>query len=273
MSNACKIYSDSQSLILAKEVRTICAPFFKDHAINSFSYSKVFLDGSRAELWSDADALHHSFVNKKYIANTYTPDNYKEDDRYIYLPSKIEGHSRDVREQYKNQLNDQRNIFGYDHCFLIINKCENFCEYFIFYTPPTFTSAINFYFNNLEKLEQFAKEFKDHSQQLIKTVEKDRIILPWRTGGAYKNSAQLTVNYRKSEQHIIHLTLRERQVVRHLLEGKTAKQIALLLDLSPRTVESYLATIKDKYMCNKSSDLIVKLLSSDINLRDLFKNE
>lgn len=258
---------DNQSLLLAKEVRWLCAPLFRKHNINSFSYSKVFLDGSRAELWSDADALHHSFINKKYIANTYTPDNYKDEDRYVYLPNKIESHPQPIKMEYMSQLIDQKEIFDHDHCFLIVNKCKDFCEYSIFYTPSTFTSAINFYMNHLETLDQFSEEFKDKSQHLIKAVEKDRIIRPWRIEKIMINPLSLELSNQMYKQRPIYLTRREKQVIQHLIEGKSAKESAILLGISPRTVESYLADVKEKFHCNKSSDLIIKFLDQNPNMR------
>ena len=41
------------------------------------------------------------------------------------------------------------------------------------------------------------------------------------------------------EQRLASLSHRERQVLRQIVEGLTAKQIATRLDISPRTVETY----------------------------------
>lgn len=51
------------------------------------------------------------------------------------------------------------------------------------------------------------------------------------------------------------LTPRERECLHSLLEGKTAKETAVDLELSPRTVESYFDNIKKKLNCPSKRDL------------------
>jgi DNA-binding CsgD family transcriptional regulator len=46
----------------------------------------------------------------------------------------------------------------------------------------------------------------------------------------------------------------------HLVKGKTMKQIAAALSLSPKTIEHYLDIIKRKLNCYSRSELIEKAL-------------
>jgi DNA-binding NarL/FixJ family response regulator len=52
------------------------------------------------------------------------------------------------------------------------------------------------------------------------------------------------------------LTLREQEVLRLVAEGKTAQEIAGLLYISRRTVETHKSSIQEKLGLNKTSDLI-----------------
>lgn len=52
------------------------------------------------------------------------------------------------------------------------------------------------------------------------------------------------------------LTNREREVLKLIAEGKTSKEIALLLYISVRTVEHHRANIMDKLNIKKSTDLV-----------------
>lgn len=56
------------------------------------------------------------------------------------------------------------------------------------------------------------------------------------------------------------LSKREEDCVYYLLKGLSAKEIAQKLNISYRTVEFYIKTLKEKLECNKTSSLIVKLL-------------
>jgi PAS domain S-box-containing protein len=57
------------------------------------------------------------------------------------------------------------------------------------------------------------------------------------------------------------LTTRERQIVMHLGEGRTSKEIARTLDISPRTVEAYRARLMKKYGAVNVAELLSHLSS------------
>jgi DNA-binding CsgD family transcriptional regulator len=61
-----------------------------------------------------------------------------------------------------------------------------------------------------------------------------------------------------------YLTDRQIGCLYHLVMGKTIKQTAEALKLSPRTVEHYLEAIKLKLGCRSRSDLISKALSMSV---------
>ena len=58
------------------------------------------------------------------------------------------------------------------------------------------------------------------------------------------------------------LTKRECECVFLLIRGKTAKEIAALLSLSKRTVESYIENIKNKMDCQNKAEILVKAISN-----------
>lgn len=55
------------------------------------------------------------------------------------------------------------------------------------------------------------------------------------------------------------LTTRERQIVMHLGEGRTSKEIARMLSISPRTVEAYRARLLKKYGAGNVAELLSHL--------------
>jgi DNA-binding CsgD family transcriptional regulator len=60
------------------------------------------------------------------------------------------------------------------------------------------------------------------------------------------------------------LSVRESEVLFYLLRGKTAKQIASTLKLSPRTIEDYIDHIKIKLNCHTKSALIEKAVEAGL---------
>jgi PAS domain S-box-containing protein len=62
-------------------------------------------------------------------------------------------------------------------------------------------------------------------------------------------------------RNVLNLSGRERQIVMHLGEGRTSKEIARMLDISPRTVESYRARLLKKCNAHNVAELLSHLSS------------
>jgi len=67
------------------------------------------------------------------------------------------------------------------------------------------------------------------------------------------------------------LSPRECECIRYMLRGMTTKQIASVLCLSPRTVEGYIANVKNKLDCKNRYEIISKVLGEDFPWEELFK--
>ena len=65
-----------------------------------------------------------------------------------------------------------------------------------------------------------------------------------------------------SESAAQSLSDREKQCVYYLVRGKTAKEIAKVLNLSPRTIEFYVGRLKVKWGCRKTTELVSKILQA-----------
>lgn len=61
------------------------------------------------------------------------------------------------------------------------------------------------------------------------------------------------------ERPVQELTTRERQLVMYLGEGRTSKEIARIIQISPRTVEAYRARLLKKYKAANVAELLGKL--------------
>jgi LuxR family quorum-sensing system transcriptional regulator SolR len=166
------------SFTASQNVAMLCQDFFNRTGINCFAYSRVYPDGSRAELWSSPDALHHTFIDKKYIIGSYTPAYYAENERYAYLENKIDLFPDIARDRYLAQIRDQKEYFDHAYPFIIVNKKDEFCEYAIFYGSIQKKSIVGFYINNLDLLENFLAFFKSAASSLIKQVSADRLVRP-----------------------------------------------------------------------------------------------
>ncbi len=239
--------------------RDLCQPFFNETGLNSFSYSRLFMDGTRSEVWSDAEAFEHTFHKARYIVGAYTPQYFGVRERYSILDKKVETYPPHLRNRYRMQLADQREYFDYDHCFAILNQDKDFCEYFIFYAPRSNVMALNFYLNNFDRLENFSRYFLQAADNLIEQADQHRIhsaVHPTPDAAPVESAARRALPDEKRA-----FTPREDDVARLLITGATAKEIGNTLGISHRTVESHLEHMKQKLGCMKKSMLVKTLLA------------
>lgn len=61
-----------------------------------------------------------------------------------------------------------------------------------------------------------------------------------------------------------YLTKRETEVLKCIVLGQTAKKIGLSLNISPRTAEAYIETLKLKLQCYSKSDITEATIASGL---------
>ena len=113
------MYSNNPSFRCGDAINQICSGLFKRVGLNAFSYSIVYKDLSRAELWTDLSALEYSFFEKQYIPRVYTPDLIGDKKCFLY-EYEIENFPREIEKKLRKQLSDQRELFDHDNCFFIV---------------------------------------------------------------------------------------------------------------------------------------------------------
>lgn len=107
-------------------------------------------------------------------------------------------------------------------------------------TEDHMITGLIYYCRPWQKEEQFHKLFQlDHKLDL--------------------NIKDYSLDY---HQNKFKLTERECECLFLLIRGKTAKEIATLLTLSSRTIESYLENIKNKMNCRNKSEVLVKAIAN-----------
>ncbi len=70
--------------------------------------------------------------------------------------------------------------------------------------------------------------------------------------------------YNRPGKGLPFLTNKEKQVIKHLMEGHSSKEIAGILDVSPRTVETHRANVLSKFGLKNTTELIKKIVEQKI---------
>ena len=101
---------------------------------------------------------------------------------------------------------------------------------------------------------------EDADRDLFSAIERIRqgktYVSPNLSEELFDDLVQIGKGEGKSFSEIDPLTTREREVVKLIAEGKSSKEIADLLSISARTVDSHRANIMEKLNLKKAADLV-----------------
>ena len=228
-----------------QEMSEIMLPKLTQHGMTVFNYYKIYFDGRVIRLSSDQAWTEHYF-DKNYMNTMTVPKSYlmKPLNYYVWLA-----------EDCPEMLLDAALNFNTSNGITIAEKHPEYIEYFCFAATLENTGIINrFYLNNLDVLHNYGLDFKERASRLLKKAETNLLQLT--------NIDVCHADCRPDEnlhRALIKLTKRQSECARLLLQGRKYKEIARELNLSTRTIESYIDILKDKLQCQNKTELVLKL--------------
>lgn len=252
-------------------INEICRPL-KKIGITYVSYLKNYDDGSQINLSNSADWIKHYYNFKLYQSSLYEnkPSDYSNG--FFLWP----------KDSALDVFKHGRNYFDSDNGITVVEKLKQGCEFFFFSGGRKNHWLPNVLINNFDLLESFIKYFKNNLKQIMDEVEKSRILLPdylhrtaspenevfrlhqnevFELQSLLSDKANNHSNAKPFRQYVALLTSRENDIAYCLINGKTAKETAKELSLSPRTVERHLEHIKRKLNCRTKFELATKILN------------
>jgi len=259
------------TLTSSSEINDICKPFFKGTDLNYFHYCKFYQDFSSTVLVTNPHWVTHVLKNKLYISsNSELKDGF-------FLWS----------EHWPQAAKDASLHFKIHNLMSLVKTSKNEVECISFGSTQEGNKAIEFYLNNSELLKSFIYYFKDKAQKHLSIAQmpENKIVYPphkevktnlSRTSKVLQQTITLEspiqidkfpINDGKSTKW---LSRREIEVLISTIKGRSAKEIARSLDISTKTVESYIASAKLKLDCYSRSALIEKAIS--LGFLDLMKH-
>ena len=254
---------------VAPVVAKICEPLFNNFGLTVFVYSHFLSDGTYLDICTHTQWQTHylqKFASKSFVKD-YIKRISETDTKYILWDNRP-----DIpREENFSQFILDSCSLDIWHGFSIYKKHDNSLEAWHFATTKENYEVINFYLNRLDLLYHFILYFKDQAGKIIDIVDSQkRIYLEDKSSldsakedgqgiAKIQNFIDQTVIKRfplTTERGVVFISKREAECVRHLSSSKTVKEIAKAMDLSPRTVESYLNNIKNKLNCSSKLEII-----------------
>lgn len=237
------------------KVKRVTSPLETHFGITYFYYYRLDTLGNLILLTDHPDIDAYYFSEKMFLTDPYLkhPSHY----RTGFFSMEFYG-----GEAYKE---DQKKIFGtFDlhPCISFIEKHPDAFEFFGFLKEGNL--APSYYVNHLHLIKAFTKHFKNELKPALKQMEEASFsilkIVPeehFYSGLPIIPTIQkdtlrtflVEMGMKKQVAKFDTLSLREQQCLNALIQGKSAKETAVELFLSHRTIEHYLESCRNKLGC------------------------
>lgn len=243
-------------LTMGAEVRNICKSLFENSEITDVFFSRIYPGNKVLGLTTNPSHAEWNIKNKSYkvqIAAASPTCNYQLKTGF-YLIDNL-----NCNDPLRQEMQQGRKLyFSYYHNLVFMRSTGEYVEGFDFGTNNK-NSAINeWYLSNIDVLEKFMQYFKARVSNILNDSDKycfhsPDLIEP--SGNkVYRNIEQGLIRDQdvlktKVEVQYEKLTAREKECLYWLFCGKTAPEIALILNISKRTVEKFISNLKEKFNC------------------------
>lgn len=234
---------------LEEKMREICQPFLEAQGLNYFQYARLYSDGSVSLLVNKTSLLKH-FIELDYSSfSSYKEQHHQQlsywflwDEELPWLPVQI------GREDH--QLH---------HGITLLRRSLNYYDMIAFAMPEERSNASSYYLCKLKIFEQFINFFEKKYGELLKIALSNPIQVPEMNRDinyealCLKNLKRIPVIGASGPTYA---TSQELSCLQLWVQGAHGKEIANKLDLSSKTVETYLARIKARSGFNNRLDLL-----------------
>lgn len=256
------------SEVICQKIKPLCEPLSRVFNIPTFGYRKFFSDGTCFNTSNNFEWT--KFVQEKFT-NVPLP-NYDEEVKSALQSEKhyiLRIGEPDPQDVFLSALydNDIWNTLS------LYRKNENSVEGFYFTSTRDNYQIVDEYINNIELFERFTLYFKDKFSDILSEEEVKKASFSAVSQFVFEENPPRILEEEKYIQDFIaetpihrfflningkevHLSMQEFKSLAWLSRGKSVKEVGRILNLSPRTVESYLDNVKFKTKIESRSKLI-----------------
>jgi DNA-binding CsgD family transcriptional regulator len=242
------------SIVIAERFKKLCEPFIFEYGLNYISMLEYNISDNTVIIFStQAEVAEFILSNIKDLSSNSLRINLGEEGFKEFIWPTNANH----------KIFKALNRFGIQNGFSVMHRSNNIIENWNFGASKDSLLAIDLFLNKpeifrliisylKEKLPDFKKEFGH--QCLFKNIESPIFNIASTSIKAPQVSQKnYTILFKDGN---ITLTPRQNEVIYYLLQGKTSKEIALILKISPRTIEDHIYHLKAKVNVHTQTELI-----------------
>ncbi len=243
---------------LYDQIRPLINPLLDVFGIPHFHYFFVSQEGHWACLSSHPAWLEHYFHNELFLHSPFIKDP-------KFIPEGV-FFTKSIRDPHYLKTKKHAKTFGMKESMILTSKKDGKLHGFSF-GLNTNDKNYNLFVNELPLLKRFCFEFQQSAEKTLQELASDPIDMSVLVGDSFYKKQEGEFILGKENRGIFldqlkvkapALLKREKECLLLYLSGETAKSIADTLELSHRTVESYLEATKYKLNCHQKTDLLKK---------------
>lgn len=259
MSNITSLSSFQFNKSCAPLVEKLCEPLFNSFGITHFGCIRILENGQMLRITNNKkwtkDFFQHEFYNDIDLYGM--KDASLNDPFYVLLNGA-------PNSQHLSMLCSEFNIWNF---MLIYERFETYRDLWFFGTERSNYQIINFYVNNLNVLQHFILHFKHKAAHLFDITDSSKLIStkirPLSTEYKEKKDIHDFLDKISYNKHALggnfcgkYLSKREAECLFYFSQGRSMKEIANHIGLTPKTIETYVNNIKNKIGCHTKGELI-----------------
>ncbi|VEB33974.1 helix-turn-helix domain-containing protein [Legionella cherrii] len=235
-----KIDLNHPIFLLKNKIQEVSKNLLDGFGFNYFQYLRCFADGSINCLTNNTGLFEYfqHIENEPVVFSSFENDHEKSHSYWFLWDEELPSTPVQIAREKFNMHNG----------LTLVRRSKNYYDMIAVALPYEQENAGSFYLNKLKAIEQFTFDFELQNKELIQELNKNPVALP----EAYRDVNYKDICLTQGRIPVIgrsgptYLTVQELTCLRILLQGATHKQIAQFLELSPRTVDTYLLRIKQR---------------------------
>lgn len=235
-----KIDSDHPTFLLKPKINEVCKNFLTQFGFNYFQYLRCYADGSIGFLTNNTGVFEYfqQMDNSRLVFSSFENENSAAHSYWFLWDEKLP----------TEPVRIAREKFNIRNGLTLVRRSKDYYDMIAVALPYEQENPGTFYLNKMKAIEQFINEFDIDNKDLLKIMSKNPIALPER----YRD-----VNYQymclpngkieiAGKYGMTYITARELACLRLLCYGASHKTIAQSLEISSRTVETYINRVKHR---------------------------
>lgn len=246
------------------KIKSFCSPLVQTFGIRHFYHAKITNSGHFVGVNLDREWEEYFFSDKSHLLiwpDKCQPCKIRNEIRFLH-------ENEGEKEEFNKLLKTAKEKYSLNFSLQFTEKSNTGLNMYGFALDSPSPLQHMMLIKEMPLLRLFIKRFQVEFKKLYTALDDNTVDMPTLLGSQFYKVKSRAINKSFIGDQFLKkigieipksLTDREMEVIKYLIQGHSASQIACEIFISKRTVEHHLERIKDKFFSSSKSDLIQKI--------------